>query len=425
MVELSSEESISSASRMTFTIALVVFVGTIVIGVLNGLDVYNPGRDILSSHTHAGTLGWITLALTGVALLLFTEARPVSVGEGSRIAILAYGMTAAIVLYVAAFFAGDLIPGDRIHRPIVGGLLFVVVIWFFAWIVRANQAYPERSVARLGMILAWIALIVGAALGVALGIFTSQGEIPGLADDTAVAIADAHPPAMVVGFLLLAAMAAIEWRVLADRGWTRAGSAQMWMLFVAGMLINIGFVSGLEEELLGPANLLMIVGVVMLVVRSWSHLTPSAWTGAGTAIYNKIAIVFLVVYLVLGTAIIVQVISGAMDFDALTDSQFGLALTFDHIMFIGVMTNVIFGVLAAGARGNRLSLADRFVLWGVNIGIVGFGVGLITVTAAVKRTFTPLLGAALLFGIVAYVQELNKRGGVEPASPLEVDRGTF
>jgi len=35
----------------------------------------------------------------------------------------------------------------------------------------------------------------------------------------------------------------------------------------------------------------------------------------------------------------------------------------------------------------------------VNIGIAGFGAGLITRTAPLKRTFTPIMGLALLVGI--------------------------
>jgi hypothetical protein len=31
-----------------------------------------------------------------------------------------------------------------------------------------------------------------------------------------------------------------------------------------------------------------------------------------------------------------------------------------------------------------------------------------TVTAALKRTFTPIMGTALLIGIAAYVMELNR-----------------
>lgn len=416
MSTFAPRSSLSSAARITFVGALLLFIATIVIGILNGLDIYEPDHDTLMTHVHAGTLGWLTLAVSGIALLIFSQDRQVSADETRRARSLAWAMTGAIALYVAAFFAGDRIPGDRIQRPIVGTLLFIVVVWFLVWLVQTNRSYGGRSVARLGVILSWISLLIGAVFGVVLGIFSARGEVPGLSDDTAKAVAEAHPPAMVIGFLILASMAIIEWLVHRDRGWTRSGAIQMWLVFAAGVIVNVAFLSGLEEELLGPANLLMIVGVVMLVVRSWSAITPAAWRGAGTGVFPKLSILFLLVYLVLLTVVVAQFISGAMDIDALTDSQLGLLLTFDHVMFIGVMTNAIFGVLAVSLVSVGARAADRILLWGVNVGIIGFGLGLITVTAALKRVFAPIMGIALLIGIAAYLKELNTGRTEQPAT---------
>ncbi len=76
-------------------------------------------------------------------------------------------------------------------------------------------------------------------------------------------------------------------------------------------------------------------------------------------------------------------------------------------MFIAVMTNVLFGVLAAAISSGRTRLANRILLWGVNIGIVGFALGLITTTQVLKRIFTPIMGVALLVGIGFYLMELR------------------
>ena len=46
------------------------------------------------------------------------------------------------------------------------------------------------------------------------------------------------------------------------------------------------------------------------------------------------------------------------DFDAMTESQEGLILSFDHSMFIGVMTNVLFGVLAVHVSSARTALVS-------------------------------------------------------------------
>ena len=329
----------------------------------------------------------------------------------ARARTLAWVMTGAITLYVAAFLVGDRIPGDRIQRPIVGTVLFIVVVWFAVWLFRANSDAERTSVARLGLLLSWISLLIGAVLGVLLGIYTSQGEIPGLDDDTAAAVAQGHPPAMVIGFLILAAMAVIEWLFRDHTPWvdSKWGVAQMWILFAAGVLANVGFIAQLEEELLGPANLLMIIGVVIPVVRYRTEFWPSGWRGVGTGAFPRVSSLFLVVYLILGTVLIARVVSGTMDFDALTEAEFGLLIAFDHTMFIGVMTNLLFGVIAYGLlQRPEIRTVDRILLWGVNLGIVGFVIGLLTVSPIMKRLSTPIMGSALLIGIGIYVAEIAR-----------------
>lgn len=410
------------AARPVLITALLLFVITIVIGILNGLDVYEPDHDTLITHVHAGTLGWITLAAAGAALLMFSSGRDLTPDDAGRARTLARAMIGAIALYVAAFWIGDSIPGDRIQRPIAGTLLFIVVIWFVVWLFQANGSYPRSSVARLGMILAWISMLIGAVLGVVLGIYISQEEVPGLADDTAARLADAHPPAMVIGFLFLAAFSIIEWLLQEERSWSesRPGATMMWLAFAGGIIVNVAFITDVED-LLGPANLAAIVGVVILIVRAWGMLKPDGWKGAGSGTYPRMSILFLIVYLVLLTVIVQRFVSGVMDIDALQDWEFGLLLTFDHVMFIGVMTFLLFGVISSTIGDGTLSTVDRIVLWGVSIGISGFAVGLLSVTNEIKRVFTPIMGVALLVGIGSYVSRLWAEV-VEVSEPLESSR---
>lgn len=399
---------LAGAARITFTAGLLLFVVTIVVGILNGIDVWEPDHDTLIGHVHAGTLGWITMGVAGIGFLMFSANREVSAAEADQARSLAWATVGAITLYVGAFFLGDTLFDDRIQRPIVGTILFVVVLWYLVWLVGAYRSYPDKSAPKLGFLLAWISLIIGAVLGVMLGLYTSNGSIPGLSDETAARFAEAHPPAMVIGFLLLAAFAVVEWLLHGEETEGRAASTQMWLLFVAGIVINIGFISGKDEELAGPANLLMIVAGLMMLWRSRSMLLPAGWKGAGVGAFPRLSLLFLVAYLVLLTILVSWLISGSIDFDAMTDSQLGLLLAFDHTMFIGVMTNVLFGVLAVNLAGERVALGNRILLWGVNVGIVGFAIGLISVTAVLKRTFTPLMGLALLVGIWVYFAEMRR-----------------
>lgn len=397
---------LARASRITFTAAAVIFIYTIGIGILNGLDLWEPGHDTLMSHVHSGTLGWITLGVSGVAFLMLSHDRAVDDAERRQAVMLAWAMVASVVLYVLAFLAGDSIFSDRQQRPIFGTLLFVVVIAMLVWMVRAYRRFTARTAARLGILLAWISLLVGSVFGIALGLYTSNGSVPGLDDETASRFADAHPPAMVIGYLLVAAFAVVEW-LLHDTATGRAGSVQMWLLFIAGVIVNIAFVSGKDEELVGPANLMMIAAGLMMLWRSRTMLAPSGWRGAGVGRFPRFAMLFLVGYLVLLTILVSWIIQDVIDFDALTEPQKGLLLAFDHTMFVGVMTMVMFGVLASKLATPRVALANRVLSWGVPIGLIGFAIGLITTTAVLKRIFAPIMGVSLLFALAVYLRELR------------------
>ena len=396
------------AARIAFIGALVLFVTTIVTGILNGIDVYTPDHDTLMGHVHAGTLGWITLALTGAALLVFTDSRAVPPAETARARWLTTAMTGAVLLFVAAFYAGDGIPGSRLGRPITGAILLVVIIWFLAWMIRF-QMDVARTVARLGLLLAFTALVIGALFGIALGVALSGRHVPGLTRATANAISEAHPASMMIGFQLLAAFSMIEW-LLGDRpiGESFGGVFQMWMLFIAGIVVDVVFVLRVDDVLLAPANAAMLAGVVMLIVRRRSDLRPSTWRGAGTGLFPRIGMVFLIGYLALLTIIVIRYVGGAMDIAALSVKDKGLLAGFDHAMFIGVMTNAVFGALALTLHGKATTIVDRVLLWGVTVGTAGFIFGLILAEPLSKRVFTPIMGGALLFGVVAYLREMRR-----------------
>jgi hypothetical protein len=406
MAVFAPRAGLAGASRITLTAAAAIFMYTIVIGILNGMDVWDPEHDVLMSHVHSGTLGWITLGVAGIAFLMFSEGRDVSVGEQRRVTTMAWTLIGAVVLYVLAFLAGDSIFDDRIQRPIFGTVLFIVVIWLLVWFVNAYRAYESASAARLGLLLGWISLLIGALFGVILGLYTSNGNVPGLPDETAARFADAHPPAMVIGYLLVAGFAVVEW-LLHDDDEGRAGFVQMWLLFVAGVVINVAFVTGKDEQLAGPANLLMIAALVTMLWRSRSMLAPDGWRGAGVGLFPRFALMFLIVYLVLLTVLVSWIVRDVVDFEALTESQEGLLLAFDHTMFIGVMTNIMFGVLAGKLVSPRVALANKVLWGGVNIGLAGFALGLLTTTAVLKQIFAPIMGLSLLFALVTYLAALR------------------
>ncbi len=98
----SSRSQLWGVTAVTFSAALLLFIITIVIGILNGLDWVEFSRDETVTHLHAGTLGWITLALSGVAFLMFTDGRDLSADEIQQARVLSWALIAAVAIYVAA-----------------------------------------------------------------------------------------------------------------------------------------------------------------------------------------------------------------------------------------------------------------------------------------------------------------------------------
>ena len=61
--------------KLLLQVAMVVFVWTIGIGILNGTDVVDFDRKVLLSHVHAGTLGWITTSVIRRVALAVRQQR--------------------------------------------------------------------------------------------------------------------------------------------------------------------------------------------------------------------------------------------------------------------------------------------------------------------------------------------------------------
>jgi hypothetical protein len=72
----------------------------------------------------------------------------------------------------------------------------------------------------------------------------------------------------------------------------------------------------------------------------------------------------------------------------------------DHAVYIGVITNVVLGVLSLlFLRGRAPSWMPHVIFWGVNLGLAVFAVGLIVDTAEIKRIGAPVMGVTLLVAL--------------------------
>jgi len=384
---------VDSSARLLFRTALAIFLVTIVIGILNGLDIWEPSHNLLLTHVHSGTLGWITLAVIGAAVVMFGEG-----ADEADVRNMTLAAAGAAILYVIAFATGT-----GIFRPIAGTLMLAAIVWVLVWVSR-RYGSSQRSTGQLGVFLATISLAIGAVLGVLLGLFIANGSIPGLSDDVASSLGGAHPPAMLIGYLVLAGAAIVHW--LLDGSESRAGRLVMWALFTGGIAANLAFILDVDA-LVQVATALEVVAIITFTIHMWARIKPSAWSGQGMANFARIASVFLLVGVGLLVYVVQLFMSGELDPET-GAGPIHVLLAFDHAMFIGVMTNALFAMVARASDGQPMAALP----WIINTGVVLFLAGLVTDTSILVRIGAPVMGLALIYGIWVFFAHLGNR---EPA----------
>jgi hypothetical protein len=348
---------------------------------------------MILTHVHAGTLGWITLAVIGSALAMFGS------GADSKAVAMARSLTMAtlvtVVIYVAAFASTT-----GILRPVAGTLLLIAIIWALIW-VAGRYSSSDRSTSQLALYLAVISLTIGAILGVLLGVFVANGSLPGLSTERASALAGAHPAAMLIGYLILAGVAISHWVLKGGQG--MIGRLVAWALFVAGLLANVAFIFEIDA-LIQVFSGLQVIAIIAYIVHMWAKIKPSAWAGDSADNFARAAVLGLVVGIGLLVYVVQLVTSGELDPET-GDGPIGVLIAFDHAMFIGVMTNALFGAVAGLAAAKAAT--NRIILVAVNLGLVLFLIGLVTDSTIFKQIGTPIMGLALLYGIAIYWQRLG------------------
>lgn len=390
-----------SEIKLLLQAALLIFIFTVGIGILNGLDIMDFDRKQLMSHVHAGTLGWITLGFIAACLGIFSEGQTVTGWRAAAPRWLGIAAAIAIVFYSYAFYVGDL---D--WRLIGGSLTLAAIVGFYVWII-VQMRGSVLSTPRLGMFAAATTLTIGAVVGVLLGIWL-KGGLQSLPNSLFVT----HPTTMVVGYLVLAGMSLSEWRLDPESAATpasKAGWAQVILPFVGGLVLTFGALSN-NPMIIGMYIPFQVIGIIIYLIRLGPKMAAASWLANSSARHYAISAVFLVANVGLITYLIINFVSGAYgsppDF---TKIPSWLIFAMDHAMFIGVMTNGLFGLIndVAEERRSFWPWADHVLFWGMNIGIVGFVAGLAQQSAIIKQTFSPIMGIAILIAIVTYTLRLQ------------------
>ena len=363
--------------------ALVLFVWTVVIGILNGVDVIDFDHKVLLTHLHVGTLGWISTAVFAATLYVFDGPST----PQSRA--LAWATPAVAVAYNIAFLTTT-----SVVRPIVGTAMVVVMLLFAAhalWGLRGRVL----SVPHLAMAAALFTMVLGGLFGVLLGLqFAGTLTIAG--------IGEAHPAVMVVGFLVPAGMGYAELVLRpgsASEAARWAGRLQIGLPFLGGLLAAVGFLSG-QFALVQAGLPLEIIGTLIFLVRLVPTALRTSLLADTPARYGVPALVFLPVNI----AVLVTIIATyAPD---LTTTPPRMFLAMDHAIFVGVMTFAILGLVQRLAPASVPGWVSQFMFFGMLVGISLFVVGLLTDVTPLLHSGTPLLGLAILAAVGVYAPKL-------------------
>jgi hypothetical protein len=371
---------------------MAVFVVTVMIGMLNGLDLIEFPRDVLLTHVHAGTLGWITLGIVASGFWLFGAA------DGR----LAIALVVLVPVYAAAFYSGNLAA-----RAFTGTALLVGVVWLLVWVWRTYLA-SERTLPRLALVLGLTTFTYGAILGVVLQVQFATGNA-WLSGDAI----GAHGAAMVFAYVVLATMGLIEWRLRGTTELPRAGLVQLGALFVGGLILSIGLLAGQGQAAGGLYLLAQLIAVVLFVVRILPAAIRSAWLAAGPGRLVGVSALWVLVALLLFMYLVATFIA-APDPEAL---PLGVLIASDHAVFVGVATNLLLALTAMFAAGvpDRWPAADHFVFWGLNVGLAVFIVGLIAESTEIKRIGSPVMGLAIFLGLAVVGMRVWAAREAEPA----------
>lgn len=390
--------------RILLLTAMAVFGVTVSIGVLNGLDLMVFDRETLMAHVHAGTLGWISLSVFAACLWLFGASGGVPTSSGRTVGWLSWLSIISVPLYVAAFWSGN-----YPFRAVTSVPMLLAMVGFLVWAIGRSRQSP-LDLPRLAMLAGMLILTVG-------GIFGTLIQVQVALDFTLIESGKAlsgHVTAMAFGYLVLVGMGLVEWRLAppSDR-LTRGGAVQVASLFIGSILLTVGALTGIEV-LLQLNTPFQLIAVAIFVARMGGFVVRAPWLSDGSARFLAAAGVFVAVDIGLLLFLIVQLLSGAygpMTSDvSLLKIPVWMIFALDHAIFIGVMSNAIFG-LAHDLSHDHVGIwrwADRVVFWGMNLGLVGFVVGLALEAALVKQIFSPVMGVAIGVGLLAYWQRVQR-----------------
>jgi predicted membrane protein len=150
--------------------------------------------------------------------------------------------------------------------------------------------------------------------------------------------------------------------------------------------------------------LVTLVAIGIFVGRIVLRAVRVDWSAADSARYMAAATVFIPVALGIFLVVVGLVIANPDE-----PLPFNILTANDHATFVGVITNLLFALavaLSASQRGLG-AWSDQLVFWAMNAGLLVFLAGLIAEATVLKQIGAPVMGSAILLGLVVLAARLR------------------
>jgi len=384
-----SDDEVWRYTKLIFGASALIFLVTITLGFLNVFTAGGLPRWQLLVHLHSATLGWMTLSVFGATVWLFTGQRAVNDAYVGRVQWLARVMVVAFVGLIASFGIAFSQGGDTFYLLAVFAPLAALTIWaaalfFLHQLARLSEVTTAHLLTAAGFHVLALAVVFGSVMALGRAGILSSPDFAG----------SAHVFG-ILGYQVLVTTGIIEWLVVRERGgWTRAGALQVGLGALLGIwvpLLVLASVAGLPE---GPLPMLLLLGTLVLFVlfgllflgRIGVQALRTNPLTAGVEAW----IFFATLWFIVG------VLSFPLRF-ALGDPAWWMVAN-AHATMVGIVTNMIFGVMAARTQFARVgdSWAQPAAMWLMNAGIVVF-VGLYIATGSAHGAL--VMGTGVLLGV--------------------------
>lgn len=390
-------EAVWEHIRVLFIGSAILFLANIYFGFDNALPDSIPRWQSLV-HTHAGTLGWVTLSVIGLAIWIHTGEQDVSeayvrrVKNLSRFGIAIFG---GFIISVGLGFAGL---GRSIF--ILMGILAVIAslyIWaatFYA--IGQLRRQPAITTSHLLISAALLIASIGSTMGVLLGLEYATGVffVPGSER------IGAHAGVMDT-YLLLAAAAIVEFYRQKDdpQRWNRSGMFITIAWSLSMLTILLGLLLDLLPAVMASVPLMLLALIVFFARGGWRSfkLNPLRSGNQGWFFFGTLWI------LIWGLFFIWVAATYAEDFSLVPH---WVGIFFAHAAFIGMMTNLLLGVHSQRSQGTShiLTWGEPLAMWLINLGLVLF---FALEIISESKVGSAVMGIGVLLGVFTMIQRLR------------------